>query len=264
MITIVFVIPLISKQKCYNWELRTQLLQGTINSLDNQTSSKFKVIIGCHEIPNIKIQNYPENFHFIQLHSDPLKNPEKNQRDKLLKICNALLSVKDINFDYCMAIDADDRVNSNLVSFLEQQPKTDAWIIDQGHQFNYQDKRIFESDNLSQICGSTIILSKEVAGIPQADTVSEFINCFWQHEGHHTAKDYFNSKQIQYQMIPFPCVQYVLHHSLNLEESKLYSASKSQKLKYKIKNFIKYKILGRAMSKQEIQDFGYCLDRKSH
>ncbi|AFZ44936.1 hypothetical protein PCC7418_2804 [Halothece sp. PCC 7418] len=260
MVAIVFVIPLISKRKCSNWELRTKLLQGTINSLDNQKSPNFRVIIGCHEIPNISIQNYPDNFQFIQLHSDPLKNPEKNQRDKLLKICNALLTVKDLDFDYCMALDADDRVSYQLVSFLEKQPKTDAWIIDQGYQVNYQNRRVFLCNHLSQICGSTTILSKEVAGIPQADSVSEFVKCFWQHEGHHTAKAYFNTKHIQYQTIPFPSLQYILHHSLNLEESKLSVASTIQNFKYMTKKIIKYQILGRPMKKQEHQAFGYTLE----
>lgn len=257
MVTIVFVIPLISKQKCSNWTLRTELFQGTINSLDNQKSSNFRVVIGCHEIPEISIKNYPDNFSFIQLKSDPLKEPKKNQRDKLLKICNTLLSVTNLDFDYCMALDADDRVSSNLVSFLEEQPKTEAWIIDRGYQLNYQNRRILSSNRLSQICGSTTILSKEVAGVPQANSVSEFVKCFWQHEGHHTAKSYFNDNQIQYQIIPFPSLQYILHHSLNLEESKLASASSIQKIKYTLKKMIKFQIIGRRMSKKELEEFAW-------
>lgn len=255
MITIVFVIPLISKQRCSNWELRTQLLQGTLDSLDNQDSSNFKVIVGCNEIPNVTLKKHPDNLHFVPISYDPSR---KAGRDKLLKICNALLSVSSLDFRYCMELDADDRVHKNLVKFLENSPQSNAFIIDKGYQLNYKSMRIFPCNHLSNICGSTTILSREVAGVPQANNISEFTKCFWQHDNHSTAKNYLTKNGIEFKTVPFNSLQYVLSHSLNKRENSiLKSAGDFKKIHLKLKKIIKFQVYGRAMSEQEQKEFGW-------
>lgn len=255
MITIVFVIPLISKQRCSNWELRTQLLQGTLNSLDNQDSSNFRVIVGCNEIPDVTLKKHPDNLHFVPISYDPSR---KAGRDKLLKICNALLSVSSLDFRYCMELDADDRVHKNLVKFLEISPQSNAWIIDKGYQLNYKSMRIFPCNNLSNICGSTTILSREVAGIPQANNISEFTKCFWQHNYHSTAKSYLIKNGIEFKKVPFNSLQYVLSHSLYKRENSIFeSASDLKRIKLKFKKIIKFQVIGRKMSTPELSDFGF-------
>ena len=110
---IVFIIPFISKQTSFNWELSMKLLQGTIDSLANQNNQKFKVIISCHEIPKVDFRNKNDNFIFLQMDYSPQDKlyQGKPRRDRMVKVCRAVHSLKNTDFQYCMSLDADDRVH---------------------------------------------------------------------------------------------------------------------------------------------------------
>jgi hypothetical protein len=249
---IVFIIPFTSKQLCKDWQLATELLQGTLDSIANQSDGRFKVIVGCHDIPEVTLKVDSERLSFLQMPYSPLQYEwsQKSQIDRMTKCCTVLLSQKDIEFKYCMAIDADDRIHRDLVAFLYEKPQVDGWIIDKGYQVDYHSKRAMKYQKLSKICGSTFILSKNLAGVPQADTSEEFRKCIYS-QGHQTMEDFFVEKGFKLCQIPFYSLQYILNHNIS------YSARWRSNVKSQAKKLIKFWVVGSQMSPSISEDFGY-------
>ncbi len=253
---IIFVVPLVSQYKSKNWELTTALLQGTLDSIANQSDSNYRVVVSCHEIPNIKFRGNPENLIFLPIHYSPLENDwcqSIAQIDRFNKCCFALFKLKDEAFNYCMVIDADDRVHRDLVKFLNEQPQSDGWVVDQGYQVDYHSNRSMKYQHLSQICGSTMIFSKQVLNIPQAPTGEEYGKSVYR-QGHQSMREDLTSKGFSLQSLPFYGVQYVLNHGIN--DSDLF---RTRSLEQWLKHIAKFWIMGGKMSIEQRRDFGYLL-----
>lgn len=249
---IVFVIPFVSKQVCKDWKLATVLLQGTLDSIANQSDKRFKVIIGCHEIPEVNLKGNADELIFLPMSYSPLDDEwrGKSQTDRMMKCCTVLLSLKDTDFKYCMAVDADDRIHRDLVKFLCEEPQIDGWIVNKGFQVDYSLRRVMKYNQLSKVCGSTFILSKKLAGIPQAYTANEYQKCIYC-RGHQMMEQYFIEQGFNLKNFPYGGVQYILNHGLND------SSQWRKNLKSSLKRLMKFYVLGRNLSKEDIKNFGY-------
>jgi hypothetical protein len=255
---IIFIIPLISKQVSSNWDLTTKLLQGTLDSIANQSDQNFKVIISCHEIPNVQLKQNSERLSFLQMEYAPLEelNRSSGMHDKGIKCCHALKSLENCDFSYCMVVDADDRLHKNLVSFLNSEQNVDGWIIDKGYQVDYYSSRCLENDKLSNICGSTVIVSSKIALNTNQFSLEESIIYFTDSQGHNNAKKFFYCNNLILKYLPFNGVQYIVNHELN-DSNKF----KNNKIAKFLKNAIKYYLLGRNLSNEEYSSFGYFLSK---
>lgn len=249
---IVFIIPFVSKQLCKDWQLATNLLQGTLDSIANQSDRRFKIVVGCHEIPEVAFKGDPAQLTFLPMPYSPLEQEwsQKSQTDRMMKCCTALLSLKDTDFNYCMAIDADDRIHRDLVAFLHHKPQADGWIVDKGYQVDYGSKRAMKHSRLSKICGSTFILSRELVGVPQTYTSEEYGKCVYR-QGHQTMEDFFIEKGFQLNSVPFYSVQYIINH--NVSDSIRWRKD----IKSQFKKFLKFWMLGTRMSSRVHAEFGY-------
>jgi hypothetical protein len=249
---IVFIVPFISKQVCKDWNLATVLLQGTLDSIANQSDQRFRIIVACHEIPEVVFKGNVEKLTFLPMPYSPLDDEwrGKPQTDRMMKCCTALLSLKDTEFKYCMAVDADDRIHRNLVAFLYEQPQSDGWIADRGYQVDYPSKRLMQYDRLSKICGSTMILSKKLVGVPQAYTAEEYQKCIYC-QGHQTMENYFMEQGFYLNSVPFYAVQYILNHNIND------SIRWRKDISSDIKRVVKFWGVGSRMAPATQREFGY-------
>ncbi|MBD1849831.1 hypothetical protein [Leptolyngbya sp. ST-U4] len=255
---IIFIIPFISKQVCKDWKLAIALLQGTLNSIANQSDDRFKVIVSCHEIPEVSFKGDVEKLTFLPMNYSPLDDEwkGKSQTDRMMKCCTALLSLKNTEFKYCMAVDADDRIHRDLVAFLCQEPQADGWIVDRGYQVDYHSNRVMKYSQLSKICGSTIILSKKLAGIPQEYTAEEYKKCIYC-QGHQTMEDFFAKQGYSLYSIPFYAVQYILNHNIN------HSIIWRNSIKSQVKKILKFWVVGNQMTFENQKEFGYFQSKKN-
>jgi hypothetical protein len=248
---IIFLMALVSKEKSKDWDLTTQLLQGTLDSLTNQTDQNFKVLVGCHEIPSVRFST--DKIHFVRMDYSPqgeLGNPPI--RDIYIKWYTALHQHKAIEFDYCMQLDADDRVHKNLVAYLNTQPFKDAWIISKGSEIDYGSRQVYQRNNIDQICGSTVILSRQAVGVPQSITREELHKFYFSHQSHSTIRSFCLERGFNLGFIPFHAVQYIQHRS-NLSDLMFRKGNRYNQ----IKKIIKLKIFSKRISSQELEDFGY-------
>jgi len=250
---IVFIIPFISKKVSSNWKLSCDLLQGTLDSLANQSDTNFRVIVSCHEIPEVYLKVEKKHVEFLQM--DYLPDDDffrgKSQRDRWWKCCAGLRSLSGFDFKYCMALDADDRVHRDMTAFLNQQNGVDVWVINKGYQVDYVSLRLLKYKKLNKICGSTVILSPQAARVPQQSIPYDLIECFWCACSHSEVGEYSKSNNFILQELPFYGVQYLLNHSVN--DSNIWRGSLKEDLKF----FLKFSVIGQKMSEQVKEEFGY-------
>jgi len=175
---LVFVIPLKSSQVSKDWDLVSQLFERCLKSVCNQTSDKFRVIVVCHEKPNIGFSHpyityievdYPlpgQQLKELGLEQEvDWKGTEVFSRDidKGRKLLNGLAYAEKFSPSHVMVVDADDCVSKNIAKFVEQNPDCNGWYIKKGYLYheNWQFLKVkFKDFNL--ICGSSVIIKYEL------------------------------------------------------------------------------------------------------
>jgi hypothetical protein len=135
----------------------------TIESVCNQvTQYKYKLLVVCNEIPNIKTDPNKVQFHVVDFPPPGEgKASELSLRemhfDKGIKIASGLLHIKKDNPSKVFIIDADDWINNNIVEFVTNNPTTDFWYADTGYLVNFRDKKYIRKHGLCRYCGTTFI-----------------------------------------------------------------------------------------------------------
>lgn len=161
-----FVIPVKSKSVSSDWTNFSQLFEKTLKSICNQKDSNFKVVVVCHETPEINFSH--ENLHFIHPDFEP---PSKenispktyltNQRiDKGNKIkLGVAYASKELNADYVMLVDSDDLVSNNVATFVNNNGNDlPGWYVGKGY-LNFKWKNIIvATKKFNYLCGSCIII----------------------------------------------------------------------------------------------------------
>ena len=176
---VVFVVPVKSAQISTNWKVFSVLVDRTMRSICQQTSSNFKVVVACHEIPEIKF-SHPA-IEFVQVDFSPptdeairavTNDDPKNFRnaakeaDKAKKIMAGIAHARQYNPSYFMVVDADDCINRNLVDYVEKDGgKTAGWYFKKGYIYNEGSRIIFLNKNtFNVLCGTCIMIKAEYVG----------------------------------------------------------------------------------------------------
>ncbi|MDX1364919.1 hypothetical protein [Arenibacter latericius] len=173
---IIFIVPIKSAQISTNWEVFSILVERTMRSICQQTSSNFKVIAVCHEIPQLNFQH--PSLEYIQVDFDPptAKNIEKLQSDdplnyrnaakeadKAKKIMQGVAYAKKYNASHYMVVDADDCISKHIAKFAEEDTNdVPGWFISKGYIYNEGSNLIFLNKNtFNVLCGTCIIVKSE-------------------------------------------------------------------------------------------------------
>ncbi|WP_111683632.1 glycosyltransferase family A protein [Winogradskyella tangerina] len=165
-----FIIPVKSKSVASNWTNFCQLFERTLKSICNQTVSDFKVVVVCHEIPDIEFTH--ESLHFIHPEFDPpsLENDDRqdlliNQRiDKGDKIKLGVdYAIKEFNTDYVMMVDSDDLISNKIAAYVNKNGNgLSGWYVRRGYlNFNWNNILVV-TKKFSYLCGSSLIVKPEL------------------------------------------------------------------------------------------------------
>jgi len=168
-----FIIPLKSAKLASNWDAFSKLFERTIQSVCNQNNDNYKVIVACHELPNISYKN--DKVEYIQVSFDPPKlsntdweaDRKIKEADKTGKILVAYEKAKTYNPSHIMVVDADDCITNSIVSFVEKQDKDKpGWFVARGYFYregtNYL---ILNKKTFNNICGTSVIIRTDL--LPQ-------------------------------------------------------------------------------------------------
>lgn len=167
---IVFIVPVKSKKVSGNWESFIKLFERSIKSICNQTSKDFRVIVSCHEAPEIEFENERVHYHKVSFPPPSLEGIDKEKQrrlkeeDKAKKILEGLEVAKEFKASHFMVVDSDDCINNKIAEFANND-KTECpgWYIKKGYYYQEGKPYAFlNKSNFNKFCGSCIIIKSEL------------------------------------------------------------------------------------------------------
>lgn len=183
----VFIVPLRSPESCSNWEEVSSLCNSTLESLTQQNSENYKVVLVCNSRP----LDFKFNEHIV-LVEDLFPIPhslEERNADIYMKVKRGMLEVKRLQFVkqdcpvFIMKVDADDLVSNRLVSFTEKYPNSDGWYFTAGYIYEMESNNLFLRPRFNTVSGTSHILKCYDSDFPESmDTpATEWLDIIWEH-----------------------------------------------------------------------------------
>jgi glycosyltransferase involved in cell wall biosynthesis len=170
----VFIIPIKNKKISTSWELLSQLFERCLQSICNQTSPNFRVVVVCNEKPDTQFDR-PEIHYVIVDFPPPISQNDderstgyqfgwsdkisKQNADKARRILKGLEYAERFQPSHFLVVDGDDCVNKHLVEFVEKNDRVDGWFFKKGYV--YQEGKKFLWLNLktfNHVCGTCLIM----------------------------------------------------------------------------------------------------------
>ncbi len=238
---LVFVVPLKSSQAATSWEHVSRLFTRCIKSICNQTSSQFRVIVVCNEIPIIEFTHPHITYITVDFPTPPETNPVNRKRtDKGRKILKGLIHAREFSPTHTMAVDADDCISKRLAEFVEQNPDCNGWFVNQGYKYQEGSKYIYiKRKNFYKTCGTCNILRYDLNNLPEHAEYNRGYGYYKYYIDHAKVKTQLSLQGIKLKALPFPGAVYMLENGEHLfyESSRLrFSIFNHQLLKQSIRD----------------------------
>ncbi|MDF5707227.1 MAG: glycosyltransferase family A protein [Nostoc sp. S4] len=219
---LVFIIPIKSPKVATSWIELSKMFERCLRSVCNQTSSKFHVIVVCHEIPKINF-HHPQ-VQYIQVDFPiPGSNYSEKMADKTKKLAVGLLAAQSLQPTHIMPVDGDDCISKKLVSFVAQNPKSNGWYIDKGYEYEEGSSNIIvRKQKFYKLCGTCNLINYRLFSLPEKVPSNEPLT---GHDnflsGHPLAKKDLAARGTPIEPLPFPGAIYVrdkIGESTSLQE----------------------------------------------
>lgn len=215
---LVFVVPLKSMQASTSWEQVSNLFERCIKSICNQTSANFRVIVVCHEKPNIDFSH--PSIRYLEANFPPPQNLDllSKRADSERKIVTGLKAAQEFEPCHVMKVDADDCVSKYLAEFVAQQPQANGWVINRGYEYKDGSRFIYLRKNNFHIhCGTANIIKYELLEFPEQHETMDFKSISSYSIPHSRMIDIMAKKGTPIKPLPFAGAVYIIKHGENTE-----------------------------------------------
>lgn len=199
--TLGIVIPLKSKQISRDWKLTSQALQQCLNSILNQSTNDYIVVVCGHEMPDFMAQSQYEKITFTRSSFMPpdRSHPEFSHqdlvKDKNIKIGLATKSLQNENINYWYQLDSDDVLHKDFVKIVLNSVVHKAGaLIEGGYMLYTNQQRAIATQEMTQYCGSTSVIASQYMNIPDEinnDTISQIP---WARYPHMAMRQFFENE----------------------------------------------------------------------
>lgn len=218
-IMLVFVVPLISREKSKSWEKVCQLFERTARSICNQTCSDFQVIVVCNQRPNIEFSHPHINYLEVDF-PFPSNQPThlaQGNTDKGRKILAGLVAAKEFSPTHTMTVDADDCVSKNIAQFVQKNLSANGWYINKGYKYLDNDSVIYlKLWNFYRVSGSCNILRYDRIDLPENPEYNRGYGYYKFYINHEKVKTVMAQKNHPIKPLPFPGAVYIIGTNENL------------------------------------------------
>ncbi|WP_438766462.1 hypothetical protein [Kushneria sp. TE3] len=188
-----FGIPLRARARCRDWALVCRNLERTLACLSRQQCGDFRVLIACHERPDIDTHGLDVEFVLADTPLPPpvddkgLTGSDKPVKKRLIGV--ALSRQVDKPF-YYMHLDADDLVHPELVARVFADDNQRGYLINQGVMFDCATGTFGQCGPLHspfwQHCGSCAIVYFLHEELPRALSAKDaYFTRFTGHKQYH-------------------------------------------------------------------------------
>ena len=165
-----FVIPVKSKTVTSNWPYFCRLFERTLRSVCNQADPNFKVVVVCHEIPEVQFSHdnifiiHPEFPPPSKLSSNSSEAIHPKRKDKGEKIkLGVAYAIERFNTDYVMFVDSDDFISNKVAEFVNNSNNDlPGWYVGNGYiSYNWKNF-ILSTKRFNLLCGSSLIVKPKL------------------------------------------------------------------------------------------------------
>jgi hypothetical protein len=214
---VTFGIPLISSRVARNWASTEKLLGATLRSVFNQTGADIRVIIACHERPNVDEIEDPRVI-VKQVEFDIPRFRWEMELDRMRKVEVLGAELGSRGGGWMFVLDADDFVSEHLARTI-QTNDAKAVMVRRGYRLDAKTARYQVLGKLWGKCGSCAAVrwdANELPLRPLADDPSVY------HEfcdtRHYLLPAFFTSRSWSWKFLESPLVTYVVNHGSNQSE----------------------------------------------
>ncbi len=206
-----FVVPLKSARVAASWERVTQLVERTIRSACAQTVPELRVIVACHEIPAIAVDDPRIEFLPVDIPPPPAGcDRDAKNRDKWQKTLRALRRARALGASHVMVLDADDCVSNRLAAHVAREPTANGWCIRRGY-FHREGMTTVHVERwrFHKWCNSSHIVRSDLVDVPPGPDEN------WRLL-HTTLAERLRAQGTLLATLPFPGAVYNVSHGDNV------------------------------------------------
>ncbi len=215
---VTFGIPLMSARIARDWPSTEKLLAATLRSVFNQTGANVRVIVACHERPNIE-EVGDERVTIRPVDFDIPRFRWEMEIDRMRKLEVLGSELRRLGGGWMFILDGDDFVSKDLARNI-QSSDTKAIMIRRGYRLDAKAGRYQRIGKLWGKCGSCAAVrwaTDELPVTPLSDNPPIYHE-FCEHR-HYQLPALFNSRGWSWKFLEPPLVTYVVNHGSNQSEA---------------------------------------------
>ncbi|MBE9046304.1 glycosyltransferase family 2 protein [Pleurocapsales cyanobacterium LEGE 10410] len=215
---LIFIIPLRSAKTTDSWGRVSQLFERTLRSVCHQTCEEFRVIVVCHDLPDIQFDH--PNIAYLPV-DFPIPTWERSDDyssrriDKQKKIFMGLTYASRFNPSHIMFVDADDCVSKHLAQFVSQNSESIGWMFSDGYEYTDGSSSILLRQKVFYYrCGTSNIVKYNIIA-PDKNMKIDDVNPQWLFHGGKIEKQ-LQDRGHCLDNLPFPGAVYITNNGANL------------------------------------------------
>lgn len=160
---IYFGIPLRSKRAANDWEKVSMFFNRTLWSVYNQTDPDFRIIVACHEMPELTHQ-FDERVEFVQVDAPIPANKAEMMLDKGYKVHTIAMRIREYGGGFTMMVDADDIQSNRIAAYVNTHQDANGFVAHNGYYYHVGDSYIKKGHKFPN--GSSTIVKYSVDDLP--------------------------------------------------------------------------------------------------
>lgn len=172
--TVTVVTCLRSRAVSRSWEYHVLLLQRTLDSLLAQADSAFRIIVVCHEVPDIPQLRHPRVHALSVDFSVPERDNDEMCADKVLKLTAGVDLALTQGTDYVMFADGDDLVSNRIGPFVAANDGAPGWFSNSEYFHHYGSRWLRRHQMQPERSGPIIIVRAEFLRFADATDPEQF------------------------------------------------------------------------------------------
>lgn len=219
-----FVIALKSKAVSKNWARVSALFEMCLTSAYNQIDPDFRIVVVCHETPQLSKQ-FDQRVEIINVDFSPPQQlvTTLTMQDKWRKLAVGMIRAGELNPNFIMIVDADDLVSRRLAQFVNCSKHENGWMLKHGYNYTFGSRWTYLNDKFS--CGSDSIVNSRLIKFPKDLNDESINNCIVLRWGHTIIGERLAELGTPLRPLPFKGAMQIVNHGDN--DSSLYTSSQS-------------------------------------
>ena len=215
------VIPLKAKRMSADWQMTEALLRQTLASVSRQSCQAFRVLIVCHEIPDVGPKQARWTLPPIGIAGAPFSPPSERvafqmRQDKERKVAIGIARLLREGCDWIMKLDADDLLAQETCKFIEESG-TDAVIFRKGIVRLSESKwHLLEPSNFHRVCGTCFAFRRHLILDLVAGKAAHPLSQFFVSDHHEQVVERCLEHSVAVSYPPFAAACYVQYQDIRL------------------------------------------------